>query len=92
MEKEKKGRQIRMDLVATVGMLTKEEAAQALLVSPQQIDKMRHIGMLKGTKTGQAWRFGQDELKKFQEEYKGFDVSNEQAMLNALKVRKRLNA
>lgn len=87
MEKETKGRQIRPEIVATVAMLTKEEAAAALLVSSSQLDKFRACGLLKAIKTGQGFRYSQDELKAFQRDLLGVDISSEPAMIAALPLR-----
>lgn len=78
---------IRTDLVSGVAMLTKEEAAEALGVSPTQVDKMRQCGLLKATKTGQGWRFSQDEMKAFQHDLLGVDVSSMELMVQALSLR-----
>ena len=74
----------RNELIQSVAMLTKQEAAEALGVRPLQVDKMRQCGLLKPTKTGQGWRFSQEELRDFQRDLRGVDVSNEKMMIAAL--------
>lgn len=78
---------LRPEIVAGVAMLSKDEAAAALMVSPAQLDRFRLCGLLKATKTGQGWRYSQGELLDFQKDLRGIDVSNEAAMLQALKYR-----
>lgn len=80
-------RTIRDELIQNVAMLTKLEAAEALGVSPLQVDKMRQCGLLKATRTGQGWRFSQEELRDFQRDLRGVDVSNEKMMVAALSRR-----
>lgn len=77
----------RPDIVASVAMLSKDEAAAALNCSPAQIDRFRLCGLLKATKTGQGWRYSQGELLDFQKDLRGVDISSEKAMLQALKYR-----
>ena len=82
---------IRTELVASVAMLTRDEAAAALLVSPQQLDKFRTCGLLRAIKTGQGYRYSQDELKAFQRDLLGVDVSSESAMVAAVSLRKAVH-
>ena len=86
-EVDTKKEAFRPEIVASVAMLSKDEAAAALMVSPAQLDRFRLCGLLKATKTGQGWRYSQGELLDFQKDLRGVDISSEKAMLQALKYR-----
>lgn len=91
IEVDTKKEAFRPDIVAGVAMLSKDEAAAALMVSPAQLDRFRLCGLLKATKTGQGWRYSQDELKAFQRDLLGVDVSSESAMVAAVSLRKAVH-
>ena len=46
-------------------MLTPEQAAQVLGVSPQDVLAELESGALKGRKIGSAWRISQESLNEF---------------------------
>lgn len=77
---ELKKRPVRMELVAPVGVLTEAEAAAALQCSPLNVKKFRQCGLLKGIKTGRAWRYSQKAIKDFQERFEGLDISGDRLM------------
>lgn len=86
-ETAKKNPPIRMEVVAPVGELTEDEAAAALQCSPLNVKKFRQFGLLKGIKTGRAWRYSQKAIDDFQKRFEGMDISGSRQMaLAAQKV------
>lgn len=69
-------------------MLTQDEVATLLNVSRDQITMLREVGIIRATKTGKCYMFSQQEIKSFQELYKGLDVSNK---VKALESYKKVN-
>lgn len=69
-------------------MLTQDEVATLLNVSRDQITMLREVGIIRATKTGKCYMFSQQEIKSFQELYKGLDVSNR---VKALESYKKVN-
>ena len=57
-------------------MLNQDEVAELINVSRDQVAMLREVGIIRATKTGKCYMFSQQEIKSFQELYKGLDVSN----------------
>lgn len=66
--------------------LTHEMVADLFKTSVQHVCEWRELGLLKGIKTGKGWVFSQDEIRKFQKEMTGYDISNK---IKALETQKR---
>lgn len=72
-------------------MLTREDVAEVLNVSPDQVTMFREQNVLQATRTGKNWMFSQKEVERFQEEYKGYDVSNQFKIIETKRKIKELN-
>lgn len=72
-------------------MLTREDVADVLNVSPDQVTMFREQSVLQATRTGKNWMFSQKEVERFQEEYKGYDVSNQFKIIETKRKIKELN-
>lgn len=57
-------------------MLTQEEVAELLNVHKDTVVMYREVGLIQAIKTGKCYMFSQDEIRRFQHDYKGYDVSN----------------
>lgn len=66
-------------------MLTNEETAEFLNVSTLTLTTLREIGVIRAIKTGKCYMFSQEEIRRFQSEYAGYDVSNKVKALEAYK-------
>ena len=64
-------------------MLTQDEVATLLNVSRDQVSMLRE--------TGKCYMFSQQEIKLFQENYKGYDVSNKVKALESYKIVNSIN-
>lgn len=62
-------------------MLTQKEVAELLNTTKDNVSMLRRIGILPAIKTGRNYMFSQDVIRRFQEDYQGFDVSNLQEAL-----------
>ena len=69
-------------------MLNQDEVAELINVSRDQVAMLREVGIIRATKTGKCYMFRQQEIKSFQELYKGLDVSNK---VKALESYKKVN-
>ena len=69
-------------------MLNQDEVAELINVSRDQVAMLREVGIIRATKTGKWYMFSQQEIKSFQELYKGLDVSNK---VKALESYKKVN-
>ena len=67
-------------------MFTQEEIAQLFNVSRALVTMWREVGIIKAIKTGKNYMFSQDEVRRFQSDYIGFDVSNRVKALEAYRV------
>lgn len=67
-------------------MLTRDEVAKLLNVHRDTITMLREVGVIQAIKTGKSYMFPQDEIKAFQRNYRGLDVSNKVKALEALKI------
>lgn len=69
-------------------MLTQDDVATLLNAHRDTVAMWREVGVIKATKTGKCYMFSQEEIKRFQNEYKGLDVSNK---VKALESYKKVN-
>lgn len=67
-------------------MYTCEEVGAFLGTNRQRIQKLRQLGLLHGIVTGNKIMFSYDEIKQFQRDYQGLDISNDVRALESLKV------
>ena len=65
-------------------MFTTEEVAEILGMRPEHVRDLRKIGVLEAIKTGKNYMFSKASLLEFQERYKGKDVSNVKAAVQAM--------
>lgn len=72
-------------------MLSQDEVAELLNTTRQHISILRDIGILRATKTGKGYMFSQQEIKEFQEQYKGYDVSNKFKAIESYKTVNNIN-
>lgn len=70
-----------------LNMLTQEEVAKKLGTTKQNISVLREIGLIQAIKTGKGFMFSQKEIERFQEVYRGCDVSNKVKVLESYKQR-----
>lgn len=78
----------RVKTMTDLKMLTQDEVSELINVSRDQITMLREVGIIRATKTGKCYMFSQQEIKSFQELYKGLDVSNK---VKALESYKKVN-
>ena len=69
-------------------MLTQDEVSELINVSRDQITMLIEVGIIRATKTGKCYMFSQAEIKRFQRDYAGLDVSNK---VKALESYKKVN-
>ncbi len=55
--------------------LTLEEVAEIAGVHRNTVTMWREIGIIQATKTGKGYMFSQEEIRRFQRDYKGYDIS-----------------
>lgn len=72
--------QANLQRIAQLRTLHKAEAAEILGVSPEQIDKLRLAGALRGIRCGKEWRYSQTEIVDFLAAADGQDVSGPENM------------
>lgn len=72
-------------------MLTQDEVAELINVSRDQVAMLREVGIIRATKTGKCYMFSQSEIKRFQRDYVGFDVSNKVKALESYKIVNGIN-
>lgn len=68
-------------------MLNQEEVAKKLGTTKQHISVLREIGLIQAIKTGKGFMFSQREIERFQDIYRGCDVSNKMKALESYKKR-----
>lgn len=57
-------------------MLTQDDICDLLKISRDQVTMLREVGIINAIKTGRNYMFSQQEIRIFQEKYKGYDISN----------------
>ena len=67
-------------------MLTQEEVAELLHANIMTITMLREIGIIPAIKTGRNYMFSKEDVKFFQKEYKGLDVSNKVKALESYRL------
>lgn len=67
-------------------MLTQEEVAELLHANIMTVSMLRELEVIRATKTGRNYMFAQDEIRRFQREYSGLDVSNKVHALKSKEV------
>ncbi|ERK45224.1 hypothetical protein HMPREF0367_01076 [[Eubacterium] cylindroides ATCC 27803] len=60
----------------SLAMLSREEVAKLCLCHKDMVSMWIGLGMLQATKTSRGYAISQKELERFQEAYKGQDISN----------------
>lgn len=70
-----------------LNMLTQEEVAKKLGTTKQHISTLREIGLIQAIKTGKGFMFSQGEIERFQEVYRGCDISNKTKAIESYKKR-----
>ena len=70
-----------------LNMLSQEEVAQKLGTTKQHISTLRELGLIQAIKTGKGFMFSQREIERFQEVYRGCDVSNRVKAIESYKQR-----
>jgi excisionase family DNA binding protein len=59
-------------------MLTQDEVAMLINVNRDTVAMLREIGVIQSIKTGKCYMFSQAEIRRFQSDYRGMDISNRQ--------------
>lgn len=72
--------------MSNLQMLTQEEVATMLHAHVTTITTLREVGILPAIKTGKNFMFSQESLRKFQQDYAGYDVSNRVKAIEAYKL------
>ena len=67
-------------------MLTCEQVAEIFHVHKNQVNIWRETGILKGIRTGRNIMYSQDEIRRFQARFKGYDVSNKVHIMESLEL------
>ena len=57
--------------------------AELINVSRDQVAMLREVGIIRATKTGKCYMFSQEEIRRFQRDYAGLDVSNKVKAIEA---------
>lgn len=65
-------------------MYTTEEVAEILGMRIEHVRDLRKIGVLEAIRTGKNYMFSKGAILEFQERYKGKDVSNVKAAVQAM--------
>ena len=72
-------------------MLSQDEVAELSNVHRDTVAMWREIGIIKATKTGKCYMFSQEEIRRFQHDYKGLDVSNRVKALESFNLVNSMN-
>jgi hypothetical protein len=67
-------------------MISQDELAKMLNVHRNNITMLREVGIIQAIKLGKCYMFTQEEIKRFQHDYRGFDVSNRIKAIEAYKA------
>ncbi len=71
--------------------LTTEDLAKSLHCDKRKVGWFRKYGLINGIRTGKSYVYLADDVRKFWEIYKGYDLSNEQKIRIAA-VQQKKNA
>lgn len=66
-------------------MLTQDDVAALFNAHRDTVAMWREIGIIRATKTGRCYMFSQEEIRRFQDDYKGLDVSNKVKAIESYK-------
>lgn len=75
-----------MEAIRPTKMLRAVDVMDDLGVSRPQLQTLRELGILKPIYIGSGWKYSQQDVIRFQDEYAGLDVSNPQKALEAKKT------
>lgn len=67
-------------------MLTQDDVAEVTNTSRENVTIWREIGIIKATKTGKGYMFSQEEIRRFQRDYRGLDISNKVKAIESYKI------
>lgn len=67
-------------------MISQDELADLLHVHRNNVAMLREVGIIQAIKLGKCYMFTQEEIQKFQRDYKGFDISNRAKAIEAYNV------
>ena len=67
-------------------MLTQEEVAELLHCHVNTITLLIEVGIIPAIRTGKHFMFSQEEIRLFQKDYRGMDVSNKFKALQSFKL------
>ncbi|MFR4948563.1 helix-turn-helix domain-containing protein [Thomasclavelia spiroformis] len=67
-------------------MLTQEELAELLHSHVMHVSMLRELGVIPAIKTGRNYMFTQNDIRKFQNDYRGLDVSNKVKALESQRI------
>lgn len=67
-------------------MLTLEQVAEITGVHRNNVAMWREVGIIKATKTGKSYMFSQEEIRRFQRDYRGLDISNKVAAIESYNI------
>lgn len=67
-------------------MLTLQEVADIASAHRDTVTMWREIGIIKAIKTGKGYMFSQEEVRRFQRDYRGFDISNRVKALESYNI------
>lgn len=66
-------------------MLTQDDVAALFNSHRDTVAMWREIGIIRATKTGRCYMFSQEEIRRFQNDYRGLDVSNKVKALESFR-------
>lgn len=72
--------------MAELRMLTQEELAKLLHSHVMHVSMLRELGVIPAIKTGRNYMFTQNDIRKFQNDYRGLDVSNKVKALESQRI------
>ena len=56
-------------------MLTRDEVSYLLKATPEMVTVWQDLGMLQSIRTGRNYMFSQSEILRFQNDFRGYDIS-----------------
>lgn len=73
-------------MIDDLRMLDTSQVANLLNVHRTTVQLYREMGILKSIKTGKSYMYSQSEIKRFEERFNGYDISNKVSISKALKA------